>query len=439
MIKFFVNGMFKHTNDGTGAMMRFLTEVDDDVNLLIEVYNDTYNKTHDIEVKKNVAFVILLLIDDDNLEDDTKMINYKYKVRCNDEMITGSFKIIGNNCKNNINFGFVSCNDNCGDISWNTYHNTTGNMWKEISNEKFDILLHYGDQIYADSVLQLYRDKKITRNEIYKYISILYQATYNEKYQRISMRNCLNLMILDDHDAADSYETPNYENTDKDETWNIYLPIALRAYRDYQCSLRENNFDVLTKYYSYSDVIGKYKLIFMDQRNSFRYSKTAINNYNIKFVKKEIYNSVGKDILLVSPRPFGHLDKFNAWVQGKLFGDGVDELFHPINYDNTIKLRDILFDYKKINKKNILYIISGDVHETFIQTHVKQKVEIKELVSSAVSRMPNKDEGLIKNAAFWFQRNFNLLWFDGVRNRRNISLKNNYGFMRNNKLGNVSK
>jgi hypothetical protein len=246
-------------------------------------------------------------------------------------------------------------------------------------------------------------------------------------------------MILDDHDAADSYETPNYENTDKDETWNIYLPIALRAYRDYQCSLRENNFDVLTKYYSYSDVIGKYKLIFMDQRNSFRYSKTAINNYNIKFVKKEIYNSVGKDILLVSPRPFGHLDKFNAWVQGKLFGDGVDELFHPINYDNTIKLRDILFDYKKINKKNILYIISGDVHETFIQTHVKQKVEIKELVSSAVSRMPNKDEGLIKNAAFWFQRNFNLLWFDGVRNRRNISLKNNYGFMRNNKLGNVSK
>jgi hypothetical protein len=29
MIKFFVNGMFKHTNDGTGAMMRFLTEVDE--------------------------------------------------------------------------------------------------------------------------------------------------------------------------------------------------------------------------------------------------------------------------------------------------------------------------------------------------------------------------------------------------------------------------
>lgn len=437
MIHFFVNGMFKHTNDGT--YMRFLTEVDDDVNFLIEVYNDTYNKTHDIEVKKNVAFVIRLLIDDDNLQDDTKMVNYKYKVKCNDEMITGSFKIIGDRCKNNLNFGFVSCNDNCGEIPWNKEHNTTGNMWKEISNEKFDILLHYGDQIYADSVLQLYRDKKIIRNEIYKYISTLYQATYNEKYQGKSMRNCLNLMILDDHEAASDYETPYYENTDKDDTWNIYLPIALRAYRDYQCSLGENNFNDLTKYYSYSAVIGKYKLIFMDERNSLRYSKTAINNYNIRFVKREIYGSVGKDILLVSPRPFGHLDKFNAWVQGKVTGDGVDELFHPTNYDNTIKLRDILFDYKKINKKNIFYIISGDVHQTFIQTHVKQKVEIKELVSSAVSRTPRKDEGLILNAVFWFQRNFNLLWFDGVRNRRNISLKNNYGFMRDNKLGNVSK
>ena len=276
-------------------------------------------------------------------------------------------------------------------------------MWNEISNEKFDIIIHYGDQIYADSVLQLYRDKKITRNEIYKYISILYRATYNEKYQRRSMRNCLNLMILDDHEAANNYATQNYENTDNDETWNNYLHIALRAYRDYQCSLRENNFDDLTKYYSYSDIIGKYKLVFMDQRNSLRYSKTSINKYNIKFVEKEIYNSVGKDILLISPRPFGHLDKFNAWVQGKVFGDGVDELFHPINYDNTMKLLDILFDYKKMNKKNIFYIISGDIHQTFIQTHVKQKVEIKELVSSAVSRKPRIDEGLLYNTIFLFQ------------------------------------
>ena len=406
MIKFFVNGMFKHTNDGT--YMRFLTEVEDDVTFLIEVYKDTYNKTHDIEVKKNVAFCIRLLIDDDNLQDDTKMVNYKYKVRCNDEMITGSFKIIGNKCKNNLNFGFVSCNDNCGEIQWNTYHNSTGNMWKEISNENFDMILHYGDQIYADSVLQLYRDKKITKNEIYKYISMLYQATYNEKYQGKSMRNCLNLMILDDHDVANNYLTPYYENTDKDEMCNIYSPIALRAYRDYQCSLRENNFNDLTKNYSYSAAIGKYNLIFIDERNSFKY-KTAINNYNIKFVKKEIYNSVGKDILLISPRPIGHLDKFSAWVVGKMFGDGVDQIFHPINYNNTIRLRETLFDYKKINKKNIFYIISGDVHQTFIQTHVKKKVEIKELVSSAVSRMPFNDESWMIKMLARFQFKYNLL------------------------------
>jgi hypothetical protein len=430
--------MFKHTNDGTGAaIMRFLTEVDDDVNFLIEIYNDTYNKTHDIEVKKNLAFVIRLVIDDDNLQDDTKMINYKYKVRCNDEMIAGSFKIIGNKCKNNLNFGFVSCNDNCGEIPWNTYHNRTGNMWKEISNENFDIILHYGDQIYADSVLQLYRDKKITKNEIYKYISTLYQATYNEKYQGMSMRNCLNLMILDDHDAGNNYLTPYYENTDKGEMWNIYSPIALRAYRDYQCSLGEHNFNNLTKNYSYSAVVGKYNVIFMDERNSFRYSKTAINKYNINFVKREIYNSVDKDILLISPRPLGHLDKFSAWVVGKMFGDGVDQLFHPINYNNTIRLREILFEYKKINKKNIFYIISGEAHQTFIQTHVKKKVEIKELVSSAVSRKSVMYENLMVRMLSRFQFKCNLLWLDGIRNRKNLSLKNNYGFMRNDELGNV--
>jgi len=253
------------------------------------------------------------------------------------------------------------------------------------------------------------------------------------------MRNCLNLMILDDHDAANNYATLYWENTNKDEIWNNYLPCALRAYRDYQCNLYDNKFNKFTKNYSYSMDIGKYKLVLMDQRNTLRFNNTSIDKYTINFVEKEIYDSIGKDILLFSPRPFGHLDKFNAWLQGKVFGDGVDELLHPINFDNTMTLRDILFAYKKINKDNILYIVSGDVHQTFIQTHVKQNIKIKELVSSAVSRTSRIDEGLLYNITFWIQRNFNLLWFYGIRNRQNLSLKNNYGYMRNNILGNVSK
>jgi hypothetical protein len=437
MIKFFVNGMFSHTNNGNGTVMRFLTEVDEGGYFLIKVYNETYNKTYKIKVKNNIAFVIKLLINDDKY-DDTKLIHYKYKVKYNDEIVTGSFKIIGKKYKNDLNFGFVSCNDNCGNIEWNKYHDTNGSMWDKISKEKFDIIVHYGDQIYPDSVLQLYRDKKITITEIYEYIAQLYHATYNEKYQRQSMRNCLNLMIMDDHDAADNYATPYWENTNKDEIWNKYLSCALRAYRDYQCNLHYNKFNKFTKNYSYSMNIGKYKLVLMDQRNTLRYNNTSIDKYTIHFVKKEIYNSIGKDILLISPRPFGHLDKFHAWLQGKVSGDGVDELLHPISFDNTMTLRDILFAYKKMNKDNILYIISGDVHQTFIQTHVKQNIKIKELVSSAVSRSSRIDDGLLYNIYFWIQRNFNLLWFYGIRNRQNLSLKNNYGYMRNNILGNVS-
>jgi hypothetical protein len=240
-------------------------------------------------------------------------------------------------------------------------------------------------------------------------------------------------MILDDHKVTDNFATPGYNITLDNKLFNVYLKIALKAYRNYQCNLFNNSFNKNTINYSYSVIIGKYNIILIDERNTFLYNKTAIDDYTINFVKSKLNN---KDTLIISPRPFAHLCPIHAFLQGLVYGDGVDELLHPINLKNTLLLREILFNHKKNNIDKLLYIISGDIHETFIQSHIKNNIEIKELVSSAISRLPRKKDSLLNNIIFWIQRNFNTLSFYGVKNRHSHSLDNNYGFMKNDILYN---
>jgi hypothetical protein len=100
----------------------------------------------------------------------------------------------------------------------------------------------------------------------------------------------------------------------------------------------------------------------------------------------------------------------------------------------------VCLSYLKWFERGIPFIFSGDVHQTFIQDHVDHQrndnIVIEELVTSAITRIPRSQEPLYFQMAFWFQRNIDNLWFEGVRNRRNYSPNNNFGIMTGDQLQN---
>jgi len=113
---------------------------------------------------------------------------------------------------------------------------------------------------------------------------------------------------------------------------------------------------------------------------------------------------------------------------------------HPINYENTQKFRALLFEFLRLNANKNIKILSGDVHQTFIQDHVdphrSENIIIEELVASGITRKPRSQEPVYYRLAFWIQRNIDGLWFDGVRNRRNHSMDNNFGIIVGDQLQN---
>ena len=167
MILFFINGMFFYKNNSW--YMRFLSETDE--NICINIYGDELKTVllsiNNISVNKRSVIPIDVQINDPDLLN----INYKryyYNVTGSgsgsDIKFTGSFPIITSNYESTIKFGFVSCNDNLKKVpKWNEYHSGSSSLlWDLMYEKNFDLIIHNGDQIYADSVCELYLNNKIS-------------------------------------------------------------------------------------------------------------------------------------------------------------------------------------------------------------------------------------------------------------------------------------
>ena len=158
MKNFFINGLFFIKNDK--YIMRFLCELNYDFELNIYENAEKTKLITNHKVQKSEINLKSLNVEIDSFVESFGYKRYYYNVvnlKTNNIEYTGSFPLISPNHKENLKIIFLSCNDNT-EISevWNTYQDRiTSKLWKDISETMHDIVIHMGDQIYADSVGQL--------------------------------------------------------------------------------------------------------------------------------------------------------------------------------------------------------------------------------------------------------------------------------------------
>ena len=282
---FFINGTFS-VDTNKNYSMRFLYELEYD--FILNIYTDKKKNilliTH---IQSNPEFTVNPVdIEINYPEINTlgyKRFYYEIIYKKNDKKeYNGSFPIISLEYKEDLKIVFLSCNDNLSQVKkWNIYHEgISSSLWKKVGECEHDIVIHMGDQIYADSVGQLWVDKKINEEQAKNHLRNLYLNTYSEKSQSEVMRNVLNFNIFDDHDIKDCYGTPTTQNSDANKYFNEYKKIAYDYLIKYQLSLCNKNFADLTDLtdLSYSIDIGKYKFVMLDMRSQFYYSGQIFTN-----------------------------------------------------------------------------------------------------------------------------------------------------------------
>jgi len=438
---FFINGTF-FINETSNYIMRFLFELDYD--FVLDIYtNKDRSKLlithHEIDKRKVTPLDIQINYPKIN------SIGYKrfyYTVKNLDTSnleFTGSFPIISPNYNKDLEIIFLSCNDNPNTKNeWNVYHDgISSSLWKKIGEKQHDLIIHMGDQIYADSVGQLWMDGKIKEYEVKNYLRNLYLKTYSEESQSNVMRNSLNFNIFDDHDIKDCFGTPNTPNTVLDEKFNPYKKIAYDFLIKYQLSLINKKFTDLSDL-SYSIDIGKYKFVMVDMRSQFYLTGQIFTDKILKWTNKTLNSNTKNDIYIILPRPIGGTGKYLSLLVSLYLKDALDEPIHPHNFKQTVKFLKQIFKYKINTDKNIR-ILSGDVHECYKKTidyHYKNNTyQINQYISSAVTRSSRaNDSNWLVQLLFGLTDNINLLFLYGIGNKQKHSLFNNFGEISNGKI-----
>ena len=296
--------------------------------------------------------------------------------------VRGTFALVGELARDELRFGFVSCNDNCAPSAWNAYRaQGRETAWPALGDERVDVLVHCGDQVYADGVYAAAR-AGASAEMCAARLRELYASTYAEPWQARAMRNALNVAILDDHEVADGYGVARLEPS-------YYVALALAAYRAYQCDLRANAFDASTESYSFVQRVGKYTLVALDERSPMVRTGVAVDERAVELVAGAARDARrdARELIVVSPRPLVFLDPVCSAVLGAVASDGKDALMHPRNMAGTLRLRDALLHHRALGGRAC--VVSGDVHCAFVQTHAGA---LDELVVSGVSRAPLASE-----------------------------------------------
>lgn len=356
--------------------------------------------------------------------------NYQVEYRKNDDHMTikGSFTFVPDDDNNDIKFGFVSCNSN-GDITnW-------ASGWSNLFKQSPEVLIHMGDQIYADSVWGK------SPNELKQ----LYQKTWKEPTQAQVMRNTQNMMILDDHEVNNDFGTVMKENISLEVQKNNKQ--HLEFYKKYQESLVNRHH---TDNYYYHINIGKFCIIFLDQRVDLYNSGKLFSNEQLSWITDTLmecrYNN--KEPLIISPRVLDSvrpLDNFKYMFKKKFFKQKIlnENLLYSDCVPYTIQLLNILKTHVYITNNPVKFI-TGDVHYTYMtdiyDSRTNRKI-IRQFVTSAITQDTAIDDVNIFKKLIKFIEMLMVPRLCGYKfsKKYNLFITNNFGTLQNNIFKNYIK
>ena len=265
-------------------------------------------------------------------------------------------------------------------------------LWSNLENriKDFDLIIHMGDQIYADDVFYMAKDildagskkNKDFKHEILELFRGYYRENWNHTHTRNALSQCSNLMIWDDHEIRDDWGNRSYDKIKGSLDHQAGL-LARQVFHEYQRQLWDNidaipQDDIEFHFHSW----GEIGIVFLDLRGgkSFASSKKWDQNYPFLHTKQwkqlesllvgppesqmtDFYNMV-KTLIVVSPVPlvfFGYEIGNNdivSWVEN----DIIDYWCHGVNANEQYKMLSMLKQWKSKSDNHEVIVVSGDLH-----------------------------------------------------------------------------
>ena len=152
-------------------------------------------------------------------------------------------------------------------------------LYQQIADGNVDLVVHAGDQVYADEVVNRYTKKARTTKEGEALLATLteeYRRLYVERFWTVPdvaavLTSCPNLMTWDDHDIDEGWGS----NPSDDRPWRrLFFRAAEQAYSEFQASIGCPRIDESS--FACGFVHGPLAFLLLDGRSHRLYSERRV-------------------------------------------------------------------------------------------------------------------------------------------------------------------
>ena len=293
-------------------------------------------------------------------------------------------------------------------------------MWDTIEKQKdqANLIIHHGDQIYADDILEdineyvvsldsHVKEKKITQKMRDLLVEKLTFDEYCDLYTRHWSKNKTlacgsNIFIPDDHDFVDGFKTFGYEREDL----KCQMAGAMAAFKEFQMGARIDP-EMKNSNASYAQSFNKVNILYVDSRTSIDKDGVYIDNKHLNQLKNYMSEfKHHKNLLVIQPRTVNVRPIF-VKLGGSFYSDIRDDVLSSSNEKSTLKLFDLIKEYKNKNPMVSICTVGGDVHEASVGyiSH-NGKFLCTNVITSGVSNVPTAQAGWSERMLKWFTSKF---------------------------------
>jgi hypothetical protein len=323
----------------------------------------------------------------------------EYKVKCANRTCFGSFKL-PNPHSRNLRVALISCNDIEEGINDNNHSPTLLKtvMWKKLKENlnNIDLIIHAGDQIYADSI----------KSKSFESYCERYADTWREKDVHEVLSSCPSVMMWDDHDIYNGFGSN--DNDLSAENLNIFQ-AARKAFYYFQNALNPSNqfdqnlTDIIPNEvienpnerpcFTNSFNIGKNLFLLLDARSNRNHQNGKILGDKQLANIENFLNSIEKDqienMLVVTGLPLIQFTGFlfkRDWLE-KNIDDLKDNWTSSNNINEFKKFMQLIFSFKEKTNTKITFL-SGDIHVASCGKIINENnQEILQITSSGIVTM----------------------------------------------------
>ncbi|HEY9079139.1 alkaline phosphatase D family protein [Magnetovibrio sp.] len=323
--------------------------------------------------------------------------------------VQGSFKTLPQNPER-LNFGFLSCNK-----PWSLNDDPT-DQWaylfdSHVNTRKIDILLHLGDQVYADRTFKkamrylanrpaARRDTPPNATESNMILSMYrdeYRDNWTEPGTRQVLANVSNLMIWDDHEVRDGWGGKPQDHDPNHPAFHIGT-LARQVYREYQRQLWADDDPTVpsSTYEDHMHVFGTIGVLMTDQRGGRQLDDSSPYLGAAQWRRIEQALSPGglfantTALVVATPVPLVY---YNTTQIKKLrkYSDNVEDHWSwPPHAAEQLRMLKCLAKWKAADSRRILQVIGGDVHLASNTSVMRNGKEIfRQTVASPITNLPN--------------------------------------------------